>query len=232
MQGEDAPASIMKSLDAIFASEKVFDCVVMIRGGGSKADLECYNQYELAYYVTQFPLPVFTGIGHERDESVVDLVAARALKTPTAAAEFLVDCLLSFEFRLTESYEKLAGLVDRVVQERRSQLERLSRDLGHMARNTLQLRGETLGHTSTLIRRATATYLVRQKDRLSLLETRRDLVDPAHVLKRGYSITLLGGKSLTGTFGVKEGDLLETKLHRGSLFSTVQKTNKHGKRED
>jgi exodeoxyribonuclease VII large subunit len=229
MQGDEAPGSIMKSLDAVFASEHDFDCVVMIRGGGSRADLECYNQYELAYYVTQFPLPVLTGIGHERDESVVDRVAAKALKTPTAVAEFLVDRMLAFEFRLTAAHEKLSSLVGRVVQDQKARLERLGRDLAHLARNSLRRRQEALEQASARIRRATATCLVRQRDRLSLLETRRDLIDPEHVLKRGYSITLLEGKALTGIEGIGEGDRLETRLHRGSIFSTVQKTRKHGK---
>ncbi len=103
MQGEEAPGSIIAAMENIYESESDFDCVIIIRGGGSKADLESFNQYELAYFITQFPLPVLTGIGHERDESVADMVAHRGLKTPTAVAEFLVDQLLAFEFQALRS---------------------------------------------------------------------------------------------------------------------------------
>ena len=90
MQGEDAEQSIIAALEKIYVYEKFFDIVVIIRGGGSQADLSCFNNYWLAYNITQFPLPVLTGIGHEQDESVVDIVAHTRLKTPTAVAEFLI----------------------------------------------------------------------------------------------------------------------------------------------
>jgi exodeoxyribonuclease VII large subunit len=102
MQGEEAEKSIIAAFDKIYAYESYFDCVVIIRGGGSQADLNCFNNYWLAYHITQFPLPVLTGIGHEQDDSVVDRVAHTRLKTPTAVAAFLVDSMATLLEELDE----------------------------------------------------------------------------------------------------------------------------------
>jgi exodeoxyribonuclease VII large subunit len=90
MQGNDAPGSIMAALDFVFEFEHLFDVAVIIRGGGSQLDLSCFDDYELALNIAQFPLPVLTGIGHEKDDTIADLVANTRLKTPTAVAEFLI----------------------------------------------------------------------------------------------------------------------------------------------
>lgn len=219
MQGEEAPASITAAMDRIFESETRFDCVVLIRGGGSKADLECFNDYDLAYFITQFPLPVITGIGHERDESVADMVAALDLKTPTAVAEFLVDQLLAYEFRLGELEEKLAGEVKRIVQSHATRLERYAGDLRHLVRGFLKERVELLVQYRLLLEKGTRSLLARKSDHLLLMETRAKLADPAVILKRGYSITLLEGKALKGTGGVEPGAELETRLYRGTVYS-------------
>jgi exodeoxyribonuclease VII large subunit len=97
MQGNQAESSIIGALEQIYLYEGFFDAVVIIRGGGSQADLSCFDNYNLAYFITQFPLPVITGIGHEKDDSIVDLVAHTRLKTPTAVADFLIGSLFRFE---------------------------------------------------------------------------------------------------------------------------------------
>ena len=233
MQGDEAPASLMQALDEVFSTMDEYDCVVIIRGGGSRADLECYNNYDLAYYITQFPLPVITGIGHERDESVVDMVAARGLKTPTAVAEFLVDQLLAFEFRLSAYLEKLSGSVNHTVQHQRVLLERLAGNLSHLSRGFLQRQQERLQQSTQTMRRGIGGLITRHSDHLSLLETRNQLVNPDNVLKRGYSMTLHRGKTITGIEGIGPEDILETRLHRGTVMSKVEKTtSNHGKRKD
>ena len=225
MQGEEAPPSIISALDRVFQAADRFDCVVMIRGGGAKADLECYNNYDLAYYITQFPMPVVTGIGHERDESVVDLVASHGLKTPTAVAEFLVDRLLAFEFRLAEYRDTLTGLVTGAVQFQRSLLQRFGADLDHLSRGYLKEKRESLEQSALWMRRGIENLLARKKDQLSFLETRNSLVNPEHILKRGYSMTLHRGKPVKGTEGISQDDLIETRLHRGRITSKVKEIN-------
>ncbi|TFH28001.1 MAG: exodeoxyribonuclease VII large subunit [Bacteroidia bacterium] len=232
MQGEDAPGSITDALDLIHESESAFDCVVIIRGGGSKADLESFNHYDLAYFITQFPLPVITGIGHERDESVADMVAAYALKTPTAVAEFLVDQLLSFEFRLSGLYDRLVTLVKGRVQGHMSRLERYSGDLAHYTRGMLQKHSDQLLQKDQLMRRELESLFNRTKDHLALLEKRTELVNPKNILKRGYSMTLVDGKTISSARNIKQGSLLETRLHQGSIVSKVEQIRNDDKRED
>lgn len=232
MQGEDAPGSITAALDLIHESETDFDCVALIRGGGSKADLESFNHYDLAYFVTQFPLPVITGIGHERDESVVDMVAARALKTPTAVGEFLVDQLLSFEFRLSGLHDRMSALVKGRVQGHLSRLERYHGDLLHTTRGVLQKQSDYLLQKAQLMHRELDTLFNRKKDHLALLVKRTELVNPKNILKRGYSMTLLDGKAIISAGDIARGKLLETRLYQGSIVSKVEHISTDDKRKD
>jgi len=255
MQGEGASRSIMDALDRIHSQGGAFDCVALVRGGGSKADLECFNDYELSYYITQFPLPVLSGIGHERDESVVDMVAAFGLKTPTAVADFLVDRMLAFDMGLTEIRDRLHAMVTRTVQGRKMQLERLAGNLQHFTRGYLRHERENLVQAERSLRKDStgvirsgrdhlarirqilqkdlSALLARQKELLTLMETRNSLVDPANILKRGYSMTLLNGSILTSAGDAMKGDVLETRLYRGSVVSIIDKTNqKNGERQN
>lgn len=233
MQGDEASPSIISAMEKIYESESDFDCVVMIRGGGSKADLESFNQYDLAYYITQFPLPVITGIGHERDESVADMVAHHGLKTPTAVAEFLVDQLLAFEFRLSALLDRLSSSLRNRVQGDLNRLDRYGDSMMHMSRALLQKQSEQVRQNEQRLQRELAMLLEKSRDKLAQLKKRCELVDPENILKRGYSITLHRGKSLSSIKGIKAGSLLETRLYQGSIISKVEQTShKNDKRED
>ena len=233
MQGDDAPGSIIAAMERIYDSGTGFDCVVLIRGGGSKADLESFNQYDLAYFITQFPLPVITGIGHERDESVADMVAHHALKTPTAVAEFLVDQLLTFEFHLSAMADQLSTSARIRIQAGRSQLDRIQRDLVHLSRGLVRLQSEKLLQTRQRLEKELAGLLERKHEQLAQLQKRTELVDPVNILKRGYSITLQEGRSIASVRDVEPGSLLETRLYQGTIISKVKHTSeKDDQRED
>lgn len=233
MQGDEAPLSITSAMETIYESEADFDCVVLIRGGGSKADLESFNHYELAYFITQFPLPVITGIGHERDESVADMVAHQGLKTPTAVAEFLVDHVLAFEFRLSALLDRLSNSVRNRVQGDLSRLERYGESLRQLSKGSLKRQSEQVRQHQELLRRALSMQVEKKGDYLSLLEKRNELVNPANILKRGYSMSLIEGKSITSIKKIKTGSLLETRLHDGRIISKVELTSKtNDKRKD
>lgn len=122
MQGEEAEKSIIDALDRIYHFADFFDAVVIIRGGGSQADLSCFNSYWLAYHITQFPLPVLTGIGHEQDDSVTDIVAHTRLKTPTAVAEFLIDTMARTEEFLNEVSEQIVSEAGLFLESRNDEL--------------------------------------------------------------------------------------------------------------
>ncbi len=232
MQGDEAPGSITGALDRIYESTTSFDCVVIIRGGGSRADLESFNHYDLAYYITQFPLPVITGIGHDRDETVAEMVAAHGLKTPTAAAEFLVDRLLAVEFQLTALHDRLVFAVKGSVQEHLASIERYRNQLEYLAQGYLQRRSDQLEQAGQKLQREISIYMGRKKDQLTLMAKRTELVDPVNILKRGYTITLFGGKAIPDIALIKAGNHLETILHHGRITSKVVKTTKHnGKRK-
>ena len=226
MQGDAAPASITSAMELIFESESDFDCVVLIRGGGSKADLESFNHYDLAYFITQFPLPVITGIGHERDESVADMVAHKRMKTPTAVAEFLIDQFLVFEFNLSSLLDRLSNSVRTRVQSNLSKLDRYEERIYHLYRGVVQKRSEQLRQNKLRLQRGLASQMKRNRDYLELLNKRIELVDPKNVLKRGYSMTLLEGKSISSTENIKVGDRLETRLYKGNIISIVENRSK------
>ncbi len=233
MQGDEAPLSITSAMEEIYESDSDFDCVVLIRGGGSKADLESFNHYDLSYFITQFPLPVITGIGHERDESVADMVAHKGLKTPTAVAEFLVDQLLAFEFQLSAMLDRLSTSVRMRVQGDLSRLERYGRDMMHLSKALLFQQSEQVRQTEDRLRRELAMLLERKGEYLAQLKKRNELVDPRNILLRGYSMTLLEGKSVSSIKNIKPGSLLETRLYKGSIISKVEHTSqKNDKSED
>ena len=137
MQGEQAEQSIINALDEIFSEHEYFDAVVIIRGGGSKADLSVYDSYNLATNIAQFPLPVITGIGHTRDKSVVDLVANTSLKTPTAVASFLIDKAAHFRERLNLLYDKLIHSSEKFILYKKSYLHQLYSNLQQASKDFL-----------------------------------------------------------------------------------------------
>jgi exodeoxyribonuclease VII large subunit len=161
MQGEDAPASIRAALDAIRPRRGQFEVVIIIRGGGAKTDLLAFDEYGLAAAVAAFPLPVLTGIGHERDEAVVDLVAHRALKTPTAVAAFLVE-------RLARLEAVLLDLVERVADRSRQHLARQQQQLQRLADHSREAARQQLRHAQAALaqRSRQATHAPRQHLRL------------------------------------------------------------------
>ena len=150
MQGEEAPSSILNAFDRIFAAEDQFDLVVIIRGGGAVADLNCFDNYDLAFAVTQFPLPVVTGIGHEKDDTITDLVAHTRLKTPTAVAEFLVQGLQRFLDHLEEKTTEVIHLVKEITSREEIQIERLA---GKVIRSGTAYLGLRSGQVSQLVSR-------------------------------------------------------------------------------
>ncbi|MEI6276029.1 MAG: exodeoxyribonuclease VII large subunit [Prolixibacteraceae bacterium] len=162
MQGNQAEQSIVDALDRIYPYEDFFDLVVIIRGGGSQVDLSCFDNYNMAYHVTQFPLPVLTGIGHEKDDSIVDLVAHTRLKTPTAVAEFILNGVIAFEERVNLLEQEAIEMVETRMEEEQSRLDQLTREISHLVRNNLGQRKNELMQL---------TWKFRQEVRLSLQDS-------------------------------------------------------------
>ena len=137
MQGNDSPDSIMQALELVYNYEDFFDVVAIIRGGGAQLDLASFDHYELAYHITQFPIPVLTGIGHDKDETVVDLVAHTKLKTPTAVAEFLISGALAFEQELLQFENRFIDLVEERLEKEKTFLQNAGQQLANDVRQLI-----------------------------------------------------------------------------------------------
>lgn len=167
MQGDGAEASIIDALNQIFARLDEFDVVAILRGGGSKSDLSCFDQYELAYNVVQFPLPVITGIGHERDDSVVDLVANVRLKTPTAIATFLIDRMANFEHDIDERSGYVIDMARQYIDSQSQHLERASQRFLLGAQSVVNIQSQRLANIDALTRSALHRFFDSQQMRIS-----------------------------------------------------------------
>lgn len=199
MQGENAEASIIHALEQIFCRTEDFDAVVIIRGGGATTDLSCFDRYELALNCAQFPLPVVTGIGHLRDVSVLDMVAHTSLKTPTATAEFFVNCM-----------KRQADIIAQQKQRLLQAIENLS--------DRQQRRIDMLAMRFTA---ANERWLTRQRNKLELLQKTIELHSPMRILKQGYTLTLKNGKPVTSASALTAGDQITTEFADGTVISTI-----------
>ncbi len=131
MQGTETVPSVIHALERIFLYEDFFDAVVIIRGGGASADLSSFDNYDLAFNVTQFPLPIITGIGHEKDDTIIDLVAHTRMKTPTAVAEFLITGVARFYERLLDMESEVVQFARNTIDEEQNRLERIAENLNY-----------------------------------------------------------------------------------------------------
>ena len=223
MQGERVEESILAALDAIYHRMEEFDVVVIIRGGGATSDLSGFDTYLLAASCAQFPLPIITGIGHERDDTVIDKVAHTRVKTPTAAAEYLIsmmdkcaDVLDGMSLRLMQ------GVRNRLLWEHR-RIENLAQRIPSAAYKRIADAKYRLLSAQRDLQMASRQYLSVKKHRLELLQQRLNDAMPEKQLARGYSITLKDGKAVKDASLLKEGDTLVTMLHQGRIESEVKK---------
>lgn len=227
MQGTEAEASIIAALEKIFNRDVEFDLVLIIRGGGSKADLSCFDSYLLALNVSQFPLPVITGIGHERDESIVDIVAHTKTKTPTAAAEFLISLLDGFEEKINTIHEKIINLTNNIINYQNRKIDNLKSDLNRIISLQIERNKNQLDNFSKRMVNGSINYISENRHKLELLSKSSSFLDPLRILKRGFSITMKDGKAIKSIKLISKDDILETKLYDGNIKSVVRKPERH-----
>ena len=222
MQGEQVEQSIIAALNAIYQQTDDFDCVVIIRGGGATADLSGFDTLALAENVAQFPLPIITGIGHDRDESVLDMVSHLRVKTPTAAAAFLIERLDEVAERINQAEQ---GLARSVAERLKSEQMRLGQLATVIPATALRLLSDSR-HRIELIETRLPLTLERlftlQRHRLEQLELTAKSLDPQLLLQRGYSITLHNGRTVHDPKQLKPGDTVETRVEKGTFKSIIQ----------
>lgn len=242
MQGERSPESIINALNAIAQEQDEWDCVVIIRGGGASADLASFEHYELALNIAQFPLPVVIGIGHERDITVLDYVANMRVKTPTAAAQWLI----SKNAAVLEQLQQAATNITLAVTERingcKTQLSHIEgiipsvariaieRGKNSLQRNLLSLSAVSnrivtsharLDNLALMLRNNATSLTTRASDSLAATERLLNALSPQATLNRGYSITRINGKAVTAATQLKPGDVITTQLADGQVTSTI-----------
>ncbi|MDH6303443.1 exodeoxyribonuclease VII large subunit [Parabacteroides sp. PF5-5] len=243
MQGDKTEASVIEALDKINRYSDLFDVAVIIRGGGATSDLNSFDSYLLAANCAQFPLPLITGIGHERDDTVLDMVAHTRMKTPTAVAEFLIGCMDKAAEEVDELQQLLLGLsVDQLLQEKnrlqlmtaklpsvvsnriernRSQLHALGGKLPVAATGLINRHNNQLLGWQNQLRQQTLTKIEENNRFLQLTEQFVKMVSPDYVLKRGYSLTLKDGKIMKRAASFASGDEVTTRFVDGEVKSKV-----------
>jgi len=221
MQGTETEQSVISALDRIADHPGLFDVVAIIRGGGSQSDLSWFDNYNIAFHITQFPIPVITGIGHEKDLSVTDLVASQALKTPTAVADFLIERTANTEARLNEMILEINEITRSAIEENRSLIESLRIKMISAAGAIASVKKLMVDrHRGDLIK-STMNLLEKLKTRMSVLGNTLGILDPENVLRRGYSITTYKGRLIKSVSEVCVDDVIDTRFNDGMINSKV-----------
>lgn len=249
LQGEKAVLTITRQLHHIREQSHLFDVVVIVRGGGGDVGLSAFNNYELVREIALFPLPVLTGIGHATNETIAELVAFKNAITPTEIAHILIQRFLGFLQSVQQTESRIAQLTERKIREERVRLvqlqaylkSRIAAELSRYRRartdamQSLAKGGQYLLRAykqeqlqqEQLLSKQVRNYLDMKKNKLEYMQHHLSILDPAEVLKRGYSITLYNGKPVQNAAAIPEGAEIESLLSQGSLSSKVLKTNKH-----
>ncbi len=246
MQGQHTESSVIAALERIFEVQDYFDVVVIIRGGGATVDLASFDSYQLAFNVANFPIPVITGIGHDRDETVLDHVAHTSVKTPTAAAALLIDKMAEQLQNVLDLQEEIKDHVEQRMNDERQRLQRF----GNAIRNThvtltqqigrLEMMGQKiqgfahqrilrennmLEMMSQTIRLHIGQHMQRDKDKLSFFEKAIQMAQPDNILKRGFSITRLDGHAVKSASSVPQGSMLKIQTADGELTAQALENN-------
>lgn len=223
MQGEQVEQSVIAALDRINARIDEFDVVVIIRGGGATTDMSGFDTLALAENVANFPLPIITGIGHDRDECILDMVSYMRVKTPTAAAAFLIDHLSEVYAALVSARERISRITERHLAYEKMRLKQLADRIPTLFALTRERQTKRIDALAHRLDSAATQRLERERHRLQLVAHRAQAQDPIHILSRGYSITLHNGHALRSGDELADGDIIETRLEQGTLKSEIRK---------
>lgn len=248
MQGEGVEQSIIAALNNIYetfltSDETAPDCVVIIRGGGATSDLSGFDTLALAENVAQFPIPVITGIGHERDESILDMISHTRVKTPTAAAALLIDHLKRVwdylqeaqgvletnarqrmdleQMRLQRAAQKIPPLFSLFKERQERRIDCMMRDMIAAAQRLISDEMHKVETLESIIKPMLERRVTGEMHRLQMFGQRVSALDPDLLLKRGYSITLHEGKIVRDASQLKHGDKIETRVEKGTIHSIV-----------
>jgi exodeoxyribonuclease VII large subunit len=220
MQGEGVEQSIISALEQIY--DMPFDCVVIIRGGGATSDMSGFDTLALAENVANFPIPIITGIGHERDESILDMISHTRVKTPTAAAALLIDHLKG----VLETIEGAQSMITHYVQQKlsiaNSQLSIISEAIPRLFSIVKTRQEAKIDALYTRLPMFIERRLTSERHRLQLMDEKLKALDPTLLLARGYSITMHNGRAVKDASQLPPGAEIETRLAKGTIHSVIK----------
>jgi exodeoxyribonuclease VII large subunit len=222
MQGEKTEASVIAALERIHRHIDLFDAVVIIRGGGATSDLHSFDSYPLAANCAQFPLPILTGIGHERDDTIVDMVAHTRLKTPTAAAGFLIDRFADCVGALDDLAQSISAATGNRIAAVQQTIRLLAAKLSVSASNTITKQYARIAQAEAQLRNTSALRLERTAFRIRDFEQFFKLASPEYILQKGYALVLKEGKAVTEAAQLHPGETIELRFADDSKRATIQ----------
>ena len=221
MQGQAAEDSLCEALEQVAERMEEFDVVVIIRGGGSVSDLSCFNSYRLCSYVAQFPLPIITGIGHDKDTSVADMVAHTPLKTPTAVAAWLVEGLATIEAWLNDALASVTTAATAALQREHLRLERIKGDMTQLAQGSIIQRRMRLEMLQGQLHSEALHLVERKRAAITAAEAVVEAHNPKALLRKGFAIVRSQGKAINSAEAVA-GMMISIELHDGELKAEVK----------
>lgn len=222
VQGKESPTTVIEALRLAAGIEP--DAIALVRGGGSALDLDAFNDLDMCRAIADSPVPVLTGIGHETDLSVADMVAHSAFKTPTAVADFLVERSLKEWSRLVDWTGQMQTLVNHRLAIERQALARHGQTLRIQPRQQLHLASTSLNHLRERLQQHLGQWVERQAQQLARIEASVQALDPSETLKRGFSVVRVGGQVVKRASDVQEGSPLIIQLHEGTLHAIAKQT--------
>ena len=221
MQGDDVESSVISAMDAVARRRDDFDVLVIIRGGGAVSELSCFDSYSLAFNIANFPLPVITGIGHERDDTVADVVAHTKVKTPTAAAEFLINRMFDTASAMETLTHRMSDAVVERMNAEKLRIERVTQKLPSLFAVAKVRREQMLENLWNRTVTGVNNIITSQIHKIELMEKGISSADPVLILKRGYTITRVNGRVVKGAMGLNKGDRLTTSFPDGTIESEI-----------
>ncbi len=222
MQGDEAISSIIESLHRINNLVDNFDILVLIRGGGSRVDLDCFDSYDLSSHIAQFPIPVVTGIGHERDESICDIVAHTNLKTPTAVSDLIINQVVDFENSILFAFDKMNSGTQVMISKNASILDHFGFRINISSQEVLNNTKSSLRSLNSELKNSITRYIFSCNTTLDQFGKTIKLLDPVKILERGYTITTVNSKMLKNVPKLLPNDVIKTESNKLQITSTIK----------
>ncbi len=222
MQGSNVERDITKNLNIIKEDFSKYDCVVIIRGGGSKMDLSYFDNYNICAIVAKFPIPILTGIGHDIDQNVIEMVTHSPLKTPTAVADFLVENNLDFEMQINQLYQSIFEKVKLSIVKQKNELDYIS---NYISTKTILIMSECnnkIDNKYNDIKNKFSNIFTKEYTKINEIKSIANYSDPIRILSKGYSVTTIDGKVLKSIKNISKNAIIKTTIVDGVFESIVK----------